>query len=142
MAVADGVSLRAAKFVTGTFIPLVGSALADSMELAAGYPVNQECAGPRSGGRRYYLSASGRKILAVSLFTKLRLFWSSPCGNVFRRLGAGATLMVVFAAAVTGLMSFLTILIGLGNMTVMSARDGIGMRETSALLALILLGAF
>ena len=35
-AVSDGASLRTAKFLTGSFLPVVGGALADSMELAAG----------------------------------------------------------------------------------------------------------
>ncbi len=127
VAVADGVSLRAAKFVTGTFVPLVGSALADSMELAAGCSLLIKNALGAFGAVAAVIIClhPAVKILAVSLIYQIASALVQPLGR--QRLSAalqeaGATLMVVFAAvAVTGLMFFfcLTILIGLGNMTVM-----------------------
>lgn len=127
VAVADGVSLRAAKFITGTFVPLVGSALADSMELAAGCSLLIKNALGAFGAVAAVIIClhPAVKILAVSLIYQLASALVQPMGR--ERLSAalqeaGATMLVVFAAvAVTGLMFFfcLTILIGLGNMTVM-----------------------
>ncbi|HHU81669.1 MAG TPA: stage III sporulation protein AE [Firmicutes bacterium] len=127
VAVADGVSLRAAKFVTGTFVPLVGSALADSMELAAGCSLLIKNGLGLFGAVAAVLIClhPALKVLAVALIYYLASALVQPAGE--ERLAAalhevGNIFLMVFAAlAITGLMFFfcLTILTGLGNMTVM-----------------------
>ncbi len=127
VAVAEGVGFRAAKFVTGTFVPLVGSALADSMELAAGCSLLIKNGLGLFGAVAAVLIClhPAVKILAVALIYYLGSALVQPTGE--ERLAAalhevGNIFLMVFAAlAITGLMFFfcLTILTGLGNMTVM-----------------------
>lgn len=127
VAVADGVGLRAAKFVTGSFVPLVGSALSDSMELAAGCSLLIKNALGAFGAVAAVIIClhPALKVLAVAFTYYLASALVQPTGQ--ERLAValqevGNTFLLVFAAvAVTGLMFFfcITILTGLGNMTVM-----------------------
>lgn len=127
VAVAEGVGLRAAKFVTGTFVPLVGSALADSMELAAGCSLLIKNGLGLFGAVAAVLIClhPALKVLAVALIYYLASALVQPAGE--ERLAAalhevGSIFLMVFAAlAITGLMFFfsLAILTGLGNMTAM-----------------------
>lgn len=127
VAVADGVSLRAARFITGNFLPLVGGAIADSIELAAGCSLLLKNALGAFGAVAAIIICihPALKILAVSLIYQIAAALIQPLNQ--ERLAESlqeisGTIMVVFAAiAITGLMIFLglSILVGLGNITAM-----------------------
>jgi stage III sporulation protein AE len=127
VAVADGVSLRAARFITGNFLPLVGGAIADSIELAAGCSLLLKNALGAFGAVAAIIICihPALKVLAVSLIYQIAAALIQPLNQ--ERLAESlqeisGTIMVVFAAiAVTGLMIFLglSILVGLGNITAM-----------------------
>jgi len=127
VAVADGMALRAARFITGNFVPLVGGALADSIELAAGCSLLLKNAIGVFGAVAAVIICihPALKILAVSLIYQISAALVQPIGQ--ERLAESfqeisSTIMVVFATiAVVGLMFFfaLSILVGLGNITAM-----------------------
>lgn len=127
VAVADGLTLRAAKFITGNFVPLVGGAISDTVELAAGCSLLLKNALTAFGAVAGLVICAlpAVKILAVALIYQITAALIQPIGQ--ERLAdslqeIGNTFMTVFAAvAVIGLMVFfgLSILAGLGNMSVM-----------------------
>lgn len=126
-AVADGVSIRTVKYLTGSFVPVVGGALADSMELAAGCSLLIKNALGSFGALVVLMICLVPmvKIFVISLTYRLASALVQPLGNERLSLAlqeiANAFLLVFAALAVVGLMFFiaLTILVGLGNLTVM-----------------------
>lgn len=124
---ADGISLRVAKFATGTFIPVVGKMFSDAVELVMGLSLLLKnvigflgaliiiglCAYP------------GIKILSLVFIFKIAGVLVQPVGE--ERMAKcldemGNNLLLVFAAVVTvALMFFLavTIMIGAGSVAVM-----------------------
>ena len=125
VAVADGVGLKTAKFLTGNLLPLVGGTVADSLELAAGCSVLIKNAIGAFGAIAVILLClyPALKILVVSFIYRIAAVFVQPLGQ--ERLAdslqeIGKTVMVIFATVViVGLMFFfsLTILVGLGNLT-------------------------
>ncbi len=123
----DGISLRVAKFATGTFIPVVGKMFSDAVELVMGLSLLLKnvigffgaliiiglCAYP------------GIKILSMVFIFKVAGVLVQPVGE--ERMAKcldeiGNNLLLVFAAVITvALMFFLavTIMIGAGSMAVM-----------------------
>jgi stage III sporulation protein AE len=126
-AVADGVSLRTAKYLTGTFIPVVGGALADSMELAAGCSLLLKNTLGTFGALVILLICliPMIKIYIISLIYRLASALAQPLGNERLSLAlqeiANTFVMVFGAVAIVGLMFFisLTILVGVGNISTM-----------------------
>jgi stage III sporulation protein AE len=127
VAVADGLGLKAAKFLTGNLIPLVGGAVADSLDLAAGCSLLIKNALGAFGavGVITICVYPAFKIFVVSFIYQIAAVLVQPLGQ--DRLAEslqeiGKTVMVVFAAvAIVSLMFFfsLTILVGLGNLAAM-----------------------
>ncbi|NLW55603.1 MAG: stage III sporulation protein AE [Firmicutes bacterium] len=125
VAVADGLGLKAAKFLTGNLMPLVGKTVADSLDLAAGCSLLIKNALGVFGALGVILICvyPSFKILVVAFIYRFAAVLVQPLGQ--ERLAEslqeiGKTIMVIFAAvAVVGLMFFfsLTILVGLGNLT-------------------------
>ena len=125
VAAADGLGLKAAKFLTGNLMPLVGKTVADSLDLAAGCSLLIKNALGVFGALGVILLCiyPSFKILVVAFIYRLAAVLVQPLGQ--ERLAdslqeIGKTIMVIFAAvAVVGLMFFfsLTILVGLGNLT-------------------------
>lgn len=123
----DGISLRVAKFATGTFIPVVGKMFSDAVELVMGLSLLLKnvigffgaliiiglCAYP------------GIKILSMVFIFKVAGVLVQPVGE--ERMAKcldeiGNNLLLVFAAVITvALMFFLavTMMIGAGSMAVM-----------------------
>jgi stage III sporulation protein AE len=124
---ADGISLRVAKFATGTFIPVVGKMFSDSVELVMGLSLLLKntigffgaliivglCAYP------------GIKILSLVFIFKIAGVLVQPVGE--ERMAKcldeiGNNLLLVFAAVITVALMFflaLTIMIGAGSVAVM-----------------------
>lgn len=125
VAVADGLGLKTAKFLTGNLMPLVGKTVADSLDLATGCSMLIKNALGVFGALGVILICvyPSFKILVVAFIYRLAAVLVQPLGQ--ERLAEslqeiGKTIMVIFAAvAVVGLMFFfsLTILVGLGNLT-------------------------
>ncbi|HEX2954314.1 MAG TPA: stage III sporulation protein AE [Bacillota bacterium] len=118
--VADGVSLRAAKYVTGNFVPVVGGTLSDSMELAAGCSLLLKN-GIGSFGAVVVLlicMVPMLKILAISLIYRFASAIVQPLGN--ERLSSALqdianTFTLVFGAmAIVSLMFFIGLAIVVG----------------------------
>ena len=126
-AVADGVSLRTAKYLTGTFVPVVGGALADSMELAAGCSLLLKNTLGTFGALviLFICLVPMIKIYVISLIYRLASALAQPLGNERLSLAlqeiANTFVMVFGAVAIVGLMFFisLTILVGVGNISTM-----------------------
>lgn len=126
-AVADGVSIRTVKYLTGSFVPVVGGALADSMELAAGCSLLIKNALGTFGALTvlFICLVPMIKIFVISLTYRLASALAQPLGNERLSLAlqeiANTFILIFGALAVVGLMFFisLTILVGLGNLTVM-----------------------
>lgn len=123
----DGVSLRAAKFATGTFIPVVGKMFSDSVELVMGLSLLLKNVVGFFGaltivGLCVYPAI---KILSLVFIFKIAGVLVQPVGE--ERMAKcldemGNNLLLVFAAVVTvALMFFLAvaILIGAGSVAVM-----------------------
>jgi stage III sporulation protein AE len=122
--VADSTALRTAKYVSNTFLPVVGGALSDTMEMAIG------CSMVLKGGLGIFglgliiliVVFPLIKILAVGVIYQLTGAVVQPLGN--NRLAdalqtVGGTFLNLFAAvAVVGLMFFiaLAILVGIAGM--------------------------
>jgi stage III sporulation protein AE len=121
--IADSTALRTAKYVSNTFLPVVGGALSDTMEMAAG------CSMVLKGGLGIFglvlviliIVFPLIKILAVAIVYQLTSAVVQPLGN--NRLAdalqtVGGTFLNLFAAvAVVGLMFFisLAILVGIAS---------------------------
>lgn len=119
--IADSTALRTAKYLTTTFLPVVGGALSDTVEMAAG------CSVILKGG----LGIFGlgvvvlitvfplMKILAVAVVYQLTGAVAQPLGKEFRIAEAlqtvGGTFLNIFGAvAVVGLMFFISLAILVG----------------------------
>lgn len=126
-AVSDGIGLRTAKFITGAFVPVVGGVLTDAVEVVAGCSLFlKNAVGILGAVALLFLCALPIvKILSAAVVYRLAAALMQPLGA--NQLGESLhilsnCLFLVFAAvAAVGLMFFiaLTIIVGLGNMTVM-----------------------
>lgn len=125
--VADSITLKAAKFLTGSFIPIVGKMLGDSLELVAGTTLLLKNAITLVGvlGILALAVFPAVKILVLVVIYRLAAALAQPLGDegISRALDSmGNSLTMVFAVlAGVGLMFFfaLAITVGVGNMTVM-----------------------
>jgi len=126
-AVADGISLRTAKFMTGAFIPVVGGLFADVLEAVIGGSLLLKNAVGLVG-----LAAIGfitlfpaLKIIAIVIIFKVAAALIQPIGdsNIADTIQSmGNSLIMIFASVATvALMFFLTIIIVVttANITVM-----------------------
>jgi stage III sporulation protein AE len=119
-AVADSTALRTAKYVTNTFLPVVGSTLSDTMEMAANCStVLKSGLGVFGLGTVVVITVFPLlKILAVAFIFKLSGAVTQPLGN--QRLSdalqtVGTTFLNIFGAvAVVGLMFFIAIAVLVG----------------------------
>ncbi|HOQ23206.1 MAG TPA: stage III sporulation protein AE [Bacillota bacterium] len=126
-AVSDGVSLRTAKFLTGSFLPVVGGALADSMELAAGCSLVIKNALGTFGALvvLFVCLLPMVKIYAIAIIYRLASALVQPLGQ--ERLSQALqeianTFTLVFGAlSIAGMMFFisLTVLVTVGNFSAM-----------------------
>jgi stage III sporulation protein AE len=123
----DGISLRVAKFATGTFIPVVGKMFSDAVELVMGLSLLLKNVIGLFGamlivGLCVY---PGIKILSLVFIFKIAGILVQPVGDdrMAKCLdGMGNNLMLVFGAVATvALMFFLsiTMMIGAGSVAVM-----------------------
>lgn len=123
-AAADGVTLRTAKYVSGTFVPVVGKGLADAMESVAGCSlVLKNAVGAFGSWTLLVLTAFPLiKILAVVAIYRLAAALIQPLGEtrLVEALHAiGNSFLLIFGVtALVGLAFFLglTILVTLGNL--------------------------
>lgn len=126
-AVGDSVTLRAAKFATGTFVPVVGGAFAEAIGAVIGYSLLLK----NSVGIMGLIVLLALclipvlKILAVVIVYKLAAILVQPLGDdkigeAIQVLGSNLGLIMVVVAGV-GIMFFMTIaiILGAGNLTVM-----------------------
>ncbi|MGQ9778566.1 MAG: stage III sporulation protein AE [Bacillota bacterium] len=122
--VADGVALRTAKYVSGTFVPLVGKGMAEAMETVAGCTlIIKNALGGFGAWTILVLTAFPLvKILAVVIIYRLAAAFVQPLGA--DRLGEalqaiGNNLLVIFAVTSLVALGFflaLTILVAVGNL--------------------------
>jgi len=126
-AVADSVTLRTAKFVTGAFVPVVGGMLADAAEALIGTSLLLKNAVGIMGLLLIIALAlyPMLKILTLVIIYRLVGALAQPLGDdkiakVLETLG-NMLLMVFAAVAGVGLAFFMAIsfIVGLGNVTVM-----------------------
>ncbi|HAG09923.1 MAG TPA: stage III sporulation protein AE [Desulfotomaculum sp.] len=126
-AVGDGVTLRTAKFAIDAFIPVVGGMFSDALESVVSSSLLIKNAAGIAGMISIFLimGLPMLKIISLSFIYKLAGALVQPVaeGQVVNCLNEmGSSLLLVFAAVgVVGLLFFfsITILIGVGNMTVM-----------------------
>ncbi|WP_340673808.1 stage III sporulation protein AE [Brevibacillus agri] len=126
-AVADGVTLRTAKYLTGNFIPLVGRMFSDAADTVLNASLLVKNAVGLAGVviLLFLCAFPALKILVLSLIYNLSSAVLQPLGNspIISALGTiGKSLLFVFAALATvGLMFFLaiTIIIAAGNISMM-----------------------
>jgi len=126
-AVSDGVTLRTAKFAIDVFIPVVGGVFSDALEaIVSSSLLIKNAAG--IAGMIAVLLIMGLpllKILTLALIYKLAGALVQPVaeGQVVDCLNdlGGSMIMVFAVVAVVGLLFFfaITILVGVGNLTVM-----------------------
>lgn len=124
-AAADGVALRTAKYVSGTFVPVVGKGMSDAMETVAGCTlVLKNALGGFGAWTLVVLTVFPMvKILAVVAIYRLAAALVQPLGEsrLAEALHAvGNSLIVIFAVtALVGLAFLLglTVLVALGNIT-------------------------
>lgn len=125
--VADGVTLRTAKFATSTFIPVVGKMFADTVELVMGASLLLKNAIGIFGVVTVLLLCAFPliKLLSLVLIMKVAGAIIQPMGDekMAQCLDAmGNNLLLLFAAVLTvALMFFITItmIIGTGSITMM-----------------------
>ncbi|MHB1419264.1 MAG: stage III sporulation protein AE [Bacillota bacterium] len=125
--VADGVTLRTAKFLAGTFVPVVGGMFSDALEAIVGTSLLLKNAVSLVGVIVIFALTifPALKILSTVLVFKLASALVQPFGDnqISDALETmGNSLLLVFGAvAAVGLMFFIaiSIIVGLGNMTVM-----------------------
>jgi stage III sporulation protein AE len=123
----DGISLRAAKFVTGTFVPVVGKMFADVVDLVMGLSLLLKNVIGFFGAMLLVglCAYPGIKILSLVFIFKIAGVLIQPVGE--ERMakcldGMGNNLLLIFAAVATvALMFFLaiSIMIGAGSVAVM-----------------------
>lgn len=126
-AVADGVGLRTAKFLAGAFVPVIGGFLSDAAELVIGSSLIIKNALGILGLVFIFLLivVPLSKIAALVLTYRLAAAIIQPVGgegvvNLMGSISASLVLVAATAAAVA-LMFFisLTVMVGMGNVTVM-----------------------
>ncbi|WP_018886388.1 stage III sporulation protein AE [Paenibacillus massiliensis] len=125
--VTDGMTLRTAKFITGSFVPVVGKALADATDTVITASLLVKNAIGLAGVIiiLFLCAFPAIKILTLALIYSVTAAIMQPLGNTpivscLQSIGKG--MMHVFAAvAAVGLMCFLaiTIMLTAGNLTVM-----------------------
>ncbi|HWI51838.1 MAG TPA: stage III sporulation protein AE [Symbiobacteriaceae bacterium] len=126
-AVADGVTMKTAKFVFGNFIPVVGKMFADASDLIFGSTVLLKNALGMAGAAAIFFITAFPLLKILSLVVIYQV-----AGALVEPIGAGPTakmlttvaksLQQVFASvAVVALMFFvaITVIVGAGNLTVM-----------------------
>lgn len=126
-AVTDGVGLRTVKFLTGAFVPVVGSILTEAVDAIAGCSLFIKNAVGIVGVLAIFFLCTLPviKILSAAVMYRLAAALLQPLGA--RELGEslhllGNYLFLVFGAvAAVGLMFFiaLTIIVGLSNLVIM-----------------------
>ncbi|MCY0869593.1 MAG: stage III sporulation protein AE [Firmicutes bacterium] len=124
-AVADGVTMRSAKFVTGNLIPIVGKALSDATEMVAGASLLLKNATGIAGAVLLLAICAfpAIKILALALAYSGSAALLQPLGDtpaIAAVAAVGRSLVLVFAAlAAVGLMFFFSLVIAISatNMT-------------------------
>jgi stage III sporulation protein AE len=125
--VADGVTLRTAKYVTGTFVPIVGGMFSDALEAVVGASLLLKNSIGIIGVLIIFALCLFPviKILSLVIIYKLSAAIIQPLGNgkIVECLNTmGNSLTLVFAAvASVGLMFFfvIAIVVGAGNLTTM-----------------------
>ncbi|HHW07763.1 MAG TPA: stage III sporulation protein AE [Clostridia bacterium] len=126
-AVADGVALRTAKFLTGSFVPVVGKAFSDALEAMIGTSLLLKNAVSLIGVAviTCLCLLPAVKILSMALIYRLAAaiiqpFSGGSISNMLESL-AGVLFSVFGAVATVGLMFFMvvTIIAGLGNYSVL-----------------------
>ena len=126
-AVADSVTLKTAKFMTGTFVPVVGKVFADALEVIIGTSLLLKNAVGLLGVIVLFVLCAFPviKIMAMALVYRVAAALVQPIGDseVAKALQTmGSALTLVFAAvAGVGLMFFMavSVIVGLGNINVM-----------------------
>nr|WP_231571121.1 stage III sporulation protein AE [Paenibacillus sp. VKM B-2647] len=127
-AIADGVAVRTAKYVTSTFVPVVGRMFSDASETVIGASMLVKNAVGLVGVVIILLLCAfpALKIITLALIYNVSGAMLQPLGNspMIKCLQTiGKSLIAVFAAlAVVGLMFFLaiTMMITAGNMTLLA----------------------
>lgn len=127
VAVADGLSLRTAKYLTSTYIPIVGGMFANSLELVVGCSLLIENAVGLIGMLIIFITVAFPvlKILALVIIYKLASAVIQPVGDPL--IGdclnnLGNTLMLIFISVTTVAIMFfifITITVGIANVTAM-----------------------
>jgi len=125
--VADGLTIKAAKFATGAFIPVVGKSLADALDTVIGTSLILKNGIGIFGVMVIFLICTipAVKIFAMALIYRLVAAVIQPFGDnqLAEALHTLANVLILVFAAVAGvgLMFFfvLTITIGTGNITMM-----------------------
>jgi len=126
-AVADSVTLKAAKFMTGTFVPVVGKMLADALEVVVGTSLLLKNAIGLIGVIVLFILCAFPviKIISMVIIYRLAAALVQPIGDgeiadALHTMGNALTLVFAAVAGV-GLMFFMAIsvVVGLGNLNVM-----------------------
>jgi stage III sporulation protein AE len=126
-AVADGVSIKAAKYVSSNFIPIVGKLFSDAAETVVGASLIVKNAVGITGVTLLLLVCAfpAIKILSLAMIYNISAALMQPIGDslIIKCLGTiGKSLILVFAALATvGFMFFLaiTVIVAAGNLSVM-----------------------
>ncbi|UMZ73959.1 stage III sporulation protein AE [Natranaerofaba carboxydovora] len=126
-AVVDGISIRTAKFLTGTFIPVVGKSLADAVETVVGASLVLTNSITIAGAALIFFTAvfPALKILALVFIYKIAASLLEPLGDdsIPDSLNTMANcLTFVFAGvAIVGFMFFvaLAVIMGAANASMM-----------------------
>jgi stage III sporulation protein AE len=126
-AVADGVTLRTAKYVTGNFVPIVGRVFSDAADTVIGASLLVKNGIGLAGViiLIFLCAFPALKILTLALIYNLSAAIMQPLGDspiITCLQTIGKSMIYVFAAlAAVGLMFFLaiTIILTAGNVTVM-----------------------
>lgn len=126
-AVADSVTLKTAKFMTGTFVPVVGKMFADAVEVVLGTSLILKNAIGMVGIIILFVICAFPviKILAMVFVYRIAAALVQPIGdsNVAEALDTMAGMLTLLFAAVAsvGLMFFIAVavIVGLGNINVM-----------------------
>jgi stage III sporulation protein AE len=126
-AVADGITIRTAKYISGNFVPVVGRTIADATDTVVGASLLVKNSVGLAGVIILLLICAfpALKILTLSFIYNFSAAIMQPLGNspiITSLTTIGRTLLYVFAAlAVVGLMFFLsiTIVISAGNLSMM-----------------------
>ncbi len=126
-AVADGVTIRTAKYIAGNFVPVVGRLFSDASETVIGASLLVKNAVGLAGVVVILVLCAfpALKIMALAFIYNISAAVMQPLGDnpmITCLETIGKSMMYVFAAlAVVGLMFFLaiSIIIGAGNVSVM-----------------------